>query len=145
MSVQDAASARAAPAIRWLRVLLAGFLAEVALVVVAIPLYLLPHAQTALNIGIPPASFIVLVAFGYWAARGAARSQVLNGFLAGLAGVLLYLCLVVIGSAAAHRDPMASMTPAYLLAHALKLVGGAVGGWLAARRAPLPNAPSVTS
>jgi putative membrane protein (TIGR04086 family) len=138
MSVQQGHAAptpaRQPPAIRWIRVLLAGFLAEVALIVVAIPLYFMPNAQAALNLGIPPASFVVLVAFGYWAARGAPRSQVLNGFLAGLAGVALYLCLVFVGSAAAHRDPWAAMTPAYLLAHALKMAGGAAGGWLAARR-----------
>ena len=136
MSVQKDHAAPAPPAIRWLRVLLAGFLAEVALIVVAIPLYFLPNRTIALNLGIPPASFVVLVAFGYWAARGAPRSQVLNGFLAGLAGVLLYLCLAIGGAAAAHQDPWGTLTPAYLLAHALKLAGGAVGGWLAARRRP---------
>lgn len=138
MSVQQdhtaPAPVRQPPTIRWIRVLLAGFLAEVALIAVAIPLYFMPNPQAALNLGIPPASFVVLVAFGYWAARGAPRSQVLNGFLAGLAGVVLYLCLVFVGSAAAHRDPWASLTPAYLLAHALKMAGGAVGGWLAGRQ-----------
>jgi hypothetical protein len=59
---------------------------------------------------------------------------VLNGFLAGAAGVVLYLCLVLVGAAVTHTDPLASLTPAYLLAHALKMAGGAVGGWLAARR-----------
>jgi putative membrane protein (TIGR04086 family) len=122
--------------VRWFRVVLAGFLAEAVLIAVAVPLYFLPNPQTALNLGIPPASFVVLIAFGWWAARGAPRSHVLNGLLAGLAGVLLYLCLAVGGAAAAHRDLWATITPAYLLAHALKLAGGAVGGWLAARRRP---------
>jgi putative membrane protein (TIGR04086 family) len=135
MSVQQSQGASAPPAIRWFRVVLAGFLAEVALIVVAVPLFFLPNPQTVLNFAIPPASFLVLIAFGYWAARGAPRSQVLNGFLAGLAGVLLYLALGVVAAAATHRDPTESLTPAYLLAHALKLAGGAVGGWLAARRA----------
>jgi hypothetical protein len=134
MSVQQGHASSAAPDIRWFRVLIAGFLAEVVLVGVAIPLNMLPNAQATLNLAIPPASFVVFVAFGYWAARGAARSQVLNGFLAGLAGVLLYLCLAVGAAAATHRDPWASLTPAYLLAHALKMAGGALGGWLAARR-----------
>jgi putative membrane protein (TIGR04086 family) len=134
MSVQEGHAAPSAPAIRWLRVVIAGFLAEVALIAVAVPLYFLPDRQTALNLAIPPASFVVLVAFGYWAARGAPRSQVLNGFLTGLAGVVLYLCLVMAGAAATHTDPLASLTPAYLLAHALKMAGGAVGGWLAGRR-----------
>jgi putative membrane protein (TIGR04086 family) len=139
MSVQEV---HAGPAIRWVRVLLAGFLAEVALVAVAVPLYFTPNAQAALNWGIPPASFVVLIPFGWWAARGAPRSQVLNGFLAGLAGVLLYLCLVVVGSAVAHTDPMASMTPPYLLAHALKLAGGALGGWLAGRKSAAAANPT---
>lgn len=125
---------RQPPAIRWLRDLLAGFLAEVALIAVAVPLYFLSNSQTALNLVIPPASFVLLVGFGWWAARGAPRSHVLNGFLAGVAGVALYLCLAVGGAAAAHRDPWESLTPAYILAHALKMAGGAVGGWLAARK-----------
>ena len=141
MSIQEgqAASAlhRQPPTIRWIRVLLAGFLAEVALIAVAVPLYFAPNSTLALNLGIPPASFVLLVAFGYWAARGAPRSHVLNGFLAGLAGVLLYLGLAVVGAVATHRaDISAAVTPAYLLAHALKLAGGAVGGMLAARRRP---------
>ena len=68
MSVQQNHAAPAPPTIRWLRDLLAGFLAEVALIFVAIPLSFLPNFQTVLNVAIPPASFVVLVAFGYWAA-----------------------------------------------------------------------------
>ena len=134
MSVQDSHAASAPHAIRWVRVVIAGFLAEVALVIVAIPLFLLPNGQALLNLVIPPASFVAFVAFGYWAARGAARSQVLNGFLTGVAAVVLYFCLGLVAWAVAHRDPTASMTPAYLLAHALKMAGGAAGGWLAARK-----------
>lgn len=137
MSVQQGhAGPTPLPAIRWLRVLIAGFLAEVALIVVAVPLFFLPNSQTALNLIIPPASFVVLVGFGWWAARGAPRSHVLNGFLAGLAGVALYLALVMSAAAIGHRDIWASFTPAYMLAHALKLAGGALGGMLAARRRP---------
>ena len=130
MSVQEG------PAIRWVRVVLAGFLAEVVLIGVAIPLYMTPHPTTALNLGIPPASFVVLAAFGWWAGRGS-RAPVLNGVLAGLAGVALYMMLALGGAAATHRSPWESMTPAYLLAHALKLAGGALGGWLAGRKRPV--------
>jgi hypothetical protein len=135
MSVQEGQAASAPPAIRWFRVVLAGFLAEVALIAVAVPLFLLlPNPQAALNLAIPPASFVVLIPFGWWAARGAPRSHVLNGALTGLAGVALYLLVGLAGSAVTHRSPMESMTPAYLLAHALKVAGGAVGGWLAGRK-----------
>ena len=131
MSVQQDS---AAPTIRWFRVVLAGFLAEVALIAVAVPLFFLPNSQTVLNYAIPPASFVVLIPFGWWAAKGLPRSQVLNGLLAGLAGVVLYLALGIGAGLATHRDPWASLTPAYILAHALKLAGGGVGGWLAARK-----------
>jgi putative membrane protein (TIGR04086 family) len=128
--------------VRWLRVLIAGFLAEVALIAVAVPLYFLPDRTTALDIGVPPVSFLVLIPFGWWAARGAPRAQVLNGFLAGLAGVVLYLCLTGIAAVVADRDLSASFRPAYLLAHALKLAGGALGGWLAARKRALAHNPA---
>jgi len=134
MSVQASASSARPSAIRWVRVLLAGFLAEVALILVAVPLYFMPNPQTTLNLAIPPASFLAFIAFGYWAARGARKAWVLNGFLAGLAAVLLYIGLAVGATAATHRDLWASFTPAYLLAHALKMAGGALGGLLAARR-----------
>jgi putative membrane protein (TIGR04086 family) len=132
MSVEEG---RAAPAIRWVRVLLAGFLAEVALIAVAVPLYFLPNRDQALNLAIPPASFLVLVAFGWWVGRSAPRAPVLNGFLAGTVGVVLYVILTAAGAVATHQDFLPSLRPAYLLAHALKMAGGALGGWLAARRA----------
>jgi hypothetical protein len=133
MSVEQG---KAAPAIRWVRVVVAGFLAEVALIVIAIPLFLAFQAnpQPVLNLVIPPASFVVLAAFGWWVGRSGPKAPVLNGFLVGAAGVALYLALGFVAALATHRDPAASLTPAYLLAHALKLAGGAVGGWLAARR-----------
>ena len=112
------------------------------MIAVAGPLYFLPNRDTALNVGVPPASFLVLIPFGWWAARGATRSQVLNGVLAGLSGVVIYLCLTGIGAAVTHQDLSASLRPAYLLAHALKLAGGAVGGWLAARKAAASPNPA---
>jgi hypothetical protein len=134
MSVQQGHSVSAPPTIRWLRALLAGFLAEVLLMVVAVPAYFTSDPVKVLNLAVPPASFVVFVAFGWWAARGLPRSQVLNGFLAGLAGVALYLGLVVVVVAVHVTTLSASMRPEYLLAHALKLAGGALGGWLVARR-----------
>jgi hypothetical protein len=136
MSVQQGQVASAAPTIRWFRVFLAGFLAEVALIVVAVPFFaLLKDPAPALNLVIPPASFVMLIPFGWWAARGLPRSQVLNGFLAGLAGVVLYLALVIVSAELFRQGNLAaSMRPAYLLAHVLKLAGGALGGWLAARK-----------
>lgn len=130
--------AREIRGIRWLRVLLLGLAAEVALMVVAVPTYMLPDPQRVLDVVIGPASFVVLVIFGYWAARPVPRLRALHGLLTGAVGVLLYLGLILAASfipGAPEGAFTGSLTPSYLLAHGLKLLGGWTGGMLAARRA----------
>jgi hypothetical protein len=122
--------------LRWLRALLLGVAAEVALMFVVVPFYFLPHPTEVLQIVIAPASFLVMAAFGYWAARRAPARQVLLGLLAGVGGVLFYLAMMLAylipGAPPMNTGVLFSF--AYLLAHALKLAGGAFGGFLAARR-----------
>ena len=58
--------------------------------------------------------------------------------LTGAVGVLLYLGMMLAGSTAPGAPPgafAATLTPAYLIAHVLKLLGGWIGGVLAARAA----------
>ncbi len=69
--------------IRWLRVVVAGIGAEIALMVVLAPAMLLPDRQRALDIAILPASFLAMAVLGYWAARPLRRRQALHGLLAG--------------------------------------------------------------
>ncbi len=130
------AGARGRRGIRWLRVVIAGLAAEVALMVVAAAAYALPDPQRAIDIAIGPASFAAMALFGYWAARPLARLQPLHGLLTGAVGVLLYVVLML-GASLAPGAPAgafaATLTPAYLLAHVLKLLGGWIGGTLAAR------------
>lgn len=60
----------------------------------------------------------------------------LNGLVAGSWGIVLYVALTLaMQGAVAGFDFESSLRPAYLLAHALKIVGGGIGGWLAARKA----------
>ena len=122
--------------IRWLRALLAGFLAELVLVVVAVPVYMLPARATALAVAMPPASFVVFAAFGYWAARGAGARFAVHGLLTAVLGILLYFVMMFGALSIPGAPPIdysAIFAPANLFAHALKLVGGTIGGVLAAR------------
>jgi len=109
--------------IRWLRVLLAGFLAEVLVIALVIPLALLLGKNT-LTYSAPAASLLACFVFAIWVGRGLNSRFVLHGILVGIVATLIYVALTRGGP-----EP-----PAYLVAHALKLLGGATGGLVAARR-----------
>src|SRR5580704_13747064 len=78
--------------IQWGRILLAAFLMELVLVVIAAPLAL-SGAAGALNYVIPPASFIVTFAVTVWLGRKFSSRPVLQGVLIGVAGTLMYVAL----------------------------------------------------
>ena len=125
-----------AGSVRWLRVILIGIAAEIALMVVVIPLYLL-GGDAAVNIGIEPATLVVFVAFGLWTARPLQDRFVLHGVLMGVAAIIFYNAMNFGGSAIPGAPPLdlaKLFSPLYLLSHVLKLVGGGIGGWLVARR-----------
>ena len=74
--------------------------------------------------------FVVLALFGLWVARKAATQPVLHGVLVGVAAVLIYELLVEI---VAFGKPV-PRNLLYFTAHAVKIAGGAAGGWIAARQ-----------
>jgi hypothetical protein len=81
--------------------------------------------QTAL-----PISLIATFAFIVWLGRGISSKFVLHGVLIGIVGTLMY-----VGLTRAKPEPWQ-----YLVANALKVVGGAAGGVaLARRRQPATN------
>jgi hypothetical protein len=110
--------------IRWSWILVGGFLVELAIFVIVIPLSLLA-GQRSLLYSAPPASFVAAFAFGIWVARKAPQRQVLHGALVGIAATLIY-----IGISLGQPEPIA-----YVLAHVLKVLGGAAGGFVALKRA----------
>ena len=68
--------------------------------------------------------------------RPVPRSGIAQGALTGAWAVALYFALGLVASLFTDEASVADgLTPAYLLTHALKVVGGAVGGWLVARKA----------
>jgi hypothetical protein len=68
-------------------------------------------------------------------ARGTS-APVLNGFVAGMWGIVLYVAMTLVAAGSvADFDFASSARPAYLLAHGLKVIGGVIGGWLVLRSA----------
>jgi hypothetical protein len=123
--------------LRWGRALIAALVAEVALMLIAGVLYGIEADPThLLNLVTPPAAFIVFIPAGYWTAKPALPgTEIINGATPGLWGVVLYILLGVVASRfVAGTSVTDGFTPAYLAAHALKIVGGMIGGWLASRK-----------
>jgi len=125
----------AASSLRWGRIALGGFLAEVILIVVVIPMRVLGSSETAITVLAVAGSFLVFLPVARWLARPLAR-PVLHGVLMGAFAAGIYLVLQGLQQ---RFDPNAPQIPwIYYVGHALKLAGGAVGGWLAQSRAPSP-------
>lgn len=125
-----------APKVRWLRALLAAFIAEVVLILAAVPVYATSADPTPiLSLVIPPASGLVFLFAGYWSALPIPRRGIAQGALTGAWAVALYIGLGLVASLfVAGTSVTDGFTPAYLTAHALKIVGGAIGGWLVGRK-----------
>jgi hypothetical protein len=70
-----------------------------------------------------------------WLGRGIASKLVLHGVLIGVAGTLMY-----VGLTRGKPEPWQ-----YLVANALKVVGGAAGGMVLARRRQAANSSSGRS
>lgn len=70
----------------------------------------------------------VLAVAGWIVARTARSHRVLHGLLVGVGTVLIYEIVTTVNGL---REPVGSL---YIVAHAVKILGGAMGGWFAARR-----------
>src|SRR5260370_36975617 len=117
--------------IHWVRILLGGLLAEVALILAIGPLGL-RLGDTCLHYAAPPGSFVMCFLGGLWVCRRIESHFILHGTLVGVVAALIYVALT-----RAQPEPFA-----YILAHALKLVGGACGGFVVQRRqSPSPPQP----
>jgi putative membrane protein (TIGR04086 family) len=106
--------------IRWGWILLGGFLAELGIFVLIIPLSMWAGQQSLLYTA-PPASFV----FGIWVARKVQQRRVLHGALVGIVATLIY-----VGIGLGQPEPIV-----YIVAHVLKVLGGAAGGVVALKRA----------
>jgi len=109
--------------LRWGRIIGGGFLVELVLFAIAIPVFAL-GAQGSLNYIVPPAAFIASIVVGVWVARKAPGHPVLHGTLAGVVATLIYLGM-------SFGQPESA---AYIAAHGLKILGGAAGGFMTSKR-----------
>ena len=124
--------------IHWGRIVVAGFLAEA--VVFAIFFLLLFGATLA---GVPEiarpmstldyadamvSSFATVFLFTLWVGRRIESGFILHGILVGVVALLLFQIVIFAGSGSLAQPPL------YVVAHALKIVGGLTGGLVAERR-----------
>jgi hypothetical protein len=124
--------------IRWLRVLAAAFLAEVAILAVFFLLLLaatlagVPEIaqpmSTLDNIDALVSSFVMFFLLTLWAAKRFESDLVLHGALIGVTGMLLFTALWV-----STTGSLTQPVP-YVVAHLLKVLGGIVGGLVLKRR-----------
>jgi putative membrane protein (TIGR04086 family) len=109
--------------IRWGWVLLGGLLAELVIFAIVIPLSFLAGRET-LQYSAPAASFVATFVFGLWVAGKTPQRPVLHGILIGIVATLIY-----VGISLGRPEPIA-----YVVAHVLKVLGGAAGGLVALKR-----------
>jgi putative membrane protein (TIGR04086 family) len=109
--------------IHWGRILIGGLLAEVALILAIVPLGL-RLGDNFLHYTAPPGSFVMCFLGALWVCRRIESHFILHGALVGVVAALIYVALT-----RAQSEPFA-----YIVAHVLKLVGGACGGYVAQRR-----------
>ena len=120
--------------IRWPRILIGGLLTETIILGLFLALLWGTRLAGAPTIALPetPLDFAnamissLVVTFGcaYWVCRKVESHVVLHGLLVGVTAIFIFVLLTQ-----AEPEP-----PLYIVAHGLKLVGGAAGGLLAARR-----------
>jgi hypothetical protein len=108
--------------IHWVRALIGGFLAEVAVFAVVLPLSFV-LGQRSLLYTAPVASLAACFVLALWVVRGVDSRFVLHGVLVGVVAALLYIALT-----RAQPEPLA-----YVVAHVLKIFGGAAGGLVGGR------------
>ncbi len=109
--------------LHWGRILVGGLLAEVVLIVAIVPLGL-HFGEAFLHTTAPPGSFITCFFAALWVGRRIESRFVLHGVLVGVVAALIY-----VGLTRAQPEPLA-----YIVAHGLKLAGGAAGGFVAKRQ-----------
>jgi len=103
--------------IYWLKILIGGFLAEASVFAIVIPVFMIAGARGVLYAA-PAASLVMCFIFGLRIARRVESQPVLHGALVGVVATLLYVALTL-----GRPEPLA-----YLVAHVLKILGGAAGG-----------------
>ena len=119
--------------LRWGRIVLGGFLAELVLFVPVIAANIAGGGERAVTVVAVAGSYVVFVPVTWWMSRRLARPVLHGTLMGGAAAAAIYTLLAVGGR---YFQPDAPPMPfIYYVAHVLKIAGGATGGWLAGRSA----------
>lgn len=124
--------------IHWGLILLAGFLAEAAIMVVFFILLTIATLAGVPEVARPEStldfidamvsSFVMMFLLTLWVGKRIESDHVLHGALIGLTGFLLFTALIVALSGSLAQPPL------YLIAHVLKVAGGITGGVVAKKQ-----------
>ena len=120
----------------WLRAIWGGILAEQLLIVVLMPVVLIFYSTETLQHpdNLPAVIAFIIVAGSFampalvtqWVAKRASSRLVLHGLLVGFTAFVVYATPMFL--AGEHQPPL------YWFAHAMKILGGLTGGFVAAKR-----------
>ena len=119
----------------WGRIALGGFLVELVLMALTVPIVIWGSETAVLYLGVI-GSLVASFLFGIWVARRAVSRHVLHGVLVGVVAMLIYGLIFVAATPFAPPEQQAEPQPLiyYAVGHGFKLLGGALGGLVAARR-----------
>ena len=109
--------------IHWGRIVIFGFLSELAVIAVFIPANMLLGEQPGMYAAVA-GSLVMPFFFGMLASRTLKSRFVFHGMMVGAIGILIY-----VGLTGAQPEPLL-----YIAAHGLKLLGGAAGGYAAQKQ-----------
>ena len=119
--------------IDWGRVLNAGLIAEILLIVVFQIIVALYSNSNAANLTMILGSFIFMLVGALWVGQKIESRFILHGFLVGIVAVVYYVIRTL-------PDVLSGEYANYwviaLWGHTPKLLGGIVGGYIAGRRKP---------
>jgi hypothetical protein len=125
--------------LRWGRIVIGGFLTEAVIIAGFFALLFATRLAGAPEVALPetPVDFAnaiisscgVTRRFAVWVCRPVESHHVLHGVLVGVVAILIFVLLTQ-----AEPEP-----PLYILAHALKIVGGATGGYVAKLKRIAPS------
>ena len=115
--------------ILWVRAAIAGVLAEVVLIAILVGIFRPLYAGRADLAVVLSGGFALMLVAGWWVGHKARSRFILHGALVGVAAVALYTALTL----RLTLNGQLKLDVWFFTAHALKILGGAVGGFLAGR------------
>jgi|SRR6185503_6341705 len=119
--------------VRWLRVVVAAFVIEAALMTM-VPLIPLLGQDFVLKVIVPIACLVVPFVVAFVATRPLAAARGLHGLLIGVVATVMYFALVVGFFSIAEASSSYGL-PLFFGVNALRIVSAAAGGYFADRRA----------